>query len=161
MLTGDALHTQHEHGAYLRRRGAHYLAVVKKNHPGLYAQVRKLSWADIPLGHRTRDTAHHRHEIRRLKVAAFCHLDYPGVRQAIQVVRWRREMSTGKLTIERVYLTTSWTSSTRTRPNSPPGSEAIGASRTFYITSVTAPSARTTPRSAPVTCPAPWPASAT
>ena len=34
VLTGDALHTQHGHGAYLIERGAHYLAVVKKNHPG-------------------------------------------------------------------------------------------------------------------------------
>lgn len=76
-------------------------------HPGLYAQVRKLPWADIPLEHRTRDKAHHRDEIRRLKVAAFRHLDYPGARQAIQVVRWRRELSTGKLTIERVYVITS------------------------------------------------------
>ncbi|MGW3689588.1 hypothetical protein [Streptomyces sp. NPDC005125] len=46
MLTGDALHTQHSHGAYLIERGAHYLAVIKKNHPGLYAQVRKLPWAE-------------------------------------------------------------------------------------------------------------------
>jgi hypothetical protein len=42
VITGDALHTQHAHGRYLRERGAHYSAIVKKNHPGLYAQVRKL-----------------------------------------------------------------------------------------------------------------------
>ncbi|MGI5143680.1 ISAs1 family transposase [Streptomyces sp. CA-106110] len=107
VVTADALHTQHDHGAYLTSRGAHYVAVVKKNHPGLYAQVRKLPWRDIPLGHRTRDHAHHRDEIRRLKVAAFSHLDYPGARQAIQVVRWRRDLSTGKLSIERAYLITS------------------------------------------------------
>ncbi|MEU9379745.1 ISAs1 family transposase [Streptomyces sp. NPDC048279] len=107
VVTADALHTQHDHGAYLTSRGAHYVAVVKKNHPGLYAQVRKLPWRDIPLGHRTRDHAHHRDEIRRLKVAAFSHLEYPGARQAIQVVRWRRDLSTGKLTIERVNLITS------------------------------------------------------
>ncbi|WP_328760375.1 ISAs1 family transposase [Streptomyces sp. NBC_00271] len=107
VVTVDALHTQHDHGAYLTSRGAHYVAVVKKNHPGLYAQVGKLPWRDIPLGHRTRDHAHHRDEIRRLKVAAFRHIDYPGARQAIQVVRWRRDLSTGKLTIERVNLITS------------------------------------------------------
>ncbi|MEV8038549.1 ISAs1 family transposase [Streptomyces sp. NPDC086182] len=107
VVTADALHTQHGHGAYLTDRGAHYVAVVKKNHPGLHARVGKLPWRDIPLGHRTRDHAHHRDEIRRLKVAAFRHLDYPGARQAIQVVRWRRDLSTGKLTIERVYLITS------------------------------------------------------
>ncbi|MFE9934653.1 ISAs1 family transposase [Streptomyces sp. NPDC005533] len=107
VLTGDALHTQHGHGAYLIERGAHYLATVKKNHPGLYAQVRKLPWAEIPLNHHTRERAHHRDEIRRLKVAAFRHIDYPGAHQAIQVVRWRRDLATGKLTIERVYLITS------------------------------------------------------
>ncbi|WP_326758632.1 ISAs1 family transposase [Streptomyces phaeochromogenes] len=107
VVTTDALHTQHGHGAHLTGCGAHYLAVVKKNHPGLYAQVRELPWRDIPLGHRTRDHAHHRDEIRRLKAAAFSHLDYPGARQAIQVLRWRRDLSTGKLTIERVHLITS------------------------------------------------------
>ena len=83
------------------------MAVVKKNRPGLYTQVKKLPWRDIPLGHRTRDHAHHRDEVRRLKVAGFSHLDYPGARQAIQVVRWQHDLSTGKLTIERVYLITS------------------------------------------------------
>ena len=107
VLTTDALHTQHDHGAYLIGRDAHYLAVVKKNHPGLYAQVAGLPWREIPLGHRTRERAHHRDEVRRLKGAAFSHIDYPGARQAVQVVRWRREMSTGRLTIERVYLITS------------------------------------------------------
>ncbi|WP_233444719.1 ISAs1 family transposase, partial [Streptacidiphilus albus] len=107
VLTTDALHTQHGHGRYLMRRGAHYLAIVKKNHPGLYAQVKDLPWREIPLEHRTRDRAHHREEIRRLKVAAYSDIDYPGARQAIQVVRWRRDLGTGKLTIERVYLITS------------------------------------------------------
>ncbi|HEX6681421.1 MAG TPA: hypothetical protein VF062_01400, partial [Candidatus Limnocylindrales bacterium] len=48
-----------------------------------------------------------RDEIRRLKTAAFAHLDYPHARQALQVVRWRRDLGTGKLTIERIYLVTS------------------------------------------------------
>jgi predicted transposase YbfD/YdcC len=74
--------------------------------PGLYAQVRKLPWAEIPPEHRTRDKAHHRVEIRRLKVAAFRHLDYPGARQAIQVVDGEGKLSTDKLTIERVYVIT-------------------------------------------------------
>ncbi|MET8102812.1 ISAs1 family transposase [Streptomyces sp. NPDC005236] len=39
LITADALHTQHAHGAYLCARGAHYLAVVKKNHPGLHETV--------------------------------------------------------------------------------------------------------------------------
>ncbi|MFI8280974.1 hypothetical protein ACIGBH_40125 [Streptomyces sp. NPDC085929] len=37
----------------------------------------------------------------------FRHIAYPGARQAIQVVRWRRDLSTVKRTTERVYLITS------------------------------------------------------
>ncbi|MEV5012479.1 hypothetical protein [Streptomyces sp. NPDC055692] len=33
VITADALHTQHDHGTYLRARGAHYVAIVKKNPP--------------------------------------------------------------------------------------------------------------------------------
>jgi predicted transposase YbfD/YdcC len=107
VITADALHTQHGHGRYLTARGGHYTAIIKRNHPGLSQQVRRLPWRDLPLEHRTFERGHHRQEIRRLKVAAFRHLDYPGAKQAIQVVRWRRETGTGKLTIERIYLITS------------------------------------------------------
>ncbi|MFG2785908.1 hypothetical protein ACGFY7_49860 [Streptomyces prunicolor] len=93
VVTADALHTQHGHGAYLTSRGARYVAVVKKNHPRLYALVRTLPWRDIPVGHCTRDHAHHCDEIRWLKAAAFSHLDYPGAHQVIQVVRWQRDLS--------------------------------------------------------------------
>lgn len=107
VITADALHTQHDHAAYLHQREAHYLAVVKRNHPGLHERVRRLPWRDIRLDHIERTRAHHRDEIRRLKTAAFAHLDHPHARQALQVVRWRRDLGTGKLTIERIYLVTS------------------------------------------------------
>ncbi|MEU3253025.1 ISAs1 family transposase [Streptomyces sp. NPDC006997] len=107
LITADALHTQHDHGTYLRERGAHYIAIVKKNHPGLHHQLRRLPWAEIALDHKDRTRAHHRLEIRRLKTAAFAHLDYPHAVQALQVVRWRRDLADGKLTIERLYLVTS------------------------------------------------------
>ncbi|MGI5380775.1 hypothetical protein ACQEV2_42720 [Streptomyces sp. CA-251387] len=106
-ITADARPTRHNQGAYLSERGAHYLAVVKKNHPGLFKSVRTLPWRDIAFDHYDRTRAHHCMEIRRLKMAAFRHLDYPDARQALQIVRWRRELGTGKLTIERVYLITS------------------------------------------------------
>ncbi|MGW7824753.1 ISAs1 family transposase [Streptomyces puniciscabiei] len=107
VITTDALHTQHAHGTYLRERGAHYIAQVKANHPGLFDRVRRLPWREIALDHYDRTRAHHRQEIRRLKTAAFAHLDYPDARQALQVVRWRKDFTTGKLTVERVYLITS------------------------------------------------------
>ncbi|WP_405771596.1 hypothetical protein [Streptomyces sp. NBC_01538] len=40
------------------------------------------------------------------KVAVFRHLGCPGARQAVQIVRRRRRLSTGRLTIERVCLIT-------------------------------------------------------
>lgn len=107
VITADALHTQHAHGTYLRERGAHYIAQVKANHPGLFDRVRRLPWREITLDHYDRTRAHHRLEIRRLKTAAFAHLGYPDARQALQVVRWRKDFTSGKLTIERVYLITS------------------------------------------------------
>ncbi|WP_307852296.1 ISAs1 family transposase [Streptomyces sp. b94] len=107
VVTADALHTQRDHAAYLHGRGAHYVAVVKRNHPGLHEKVRRLPWRDIRLDHYERGRGHHRDEIRRLKTAAFAHLDHPHARQALQVVRWRRDLGTGKLTIERIYLVTS------------------------------------------------------
>jgi predicted transposase YbfD/YdcC len=107
VITADALHTQHAHGTYLRDRGVHYIAQVKANHPGLFDRVRHLSRQEITLDHYGRTRAHHRLEIRRLKTAAFAHLDYPDARQALQVVRWRKDFTSGKLTIERAYLITS------------------------------------------------------
>ncbi|MER5375984.1 hypothetical protein [Streptomyces sp. NPDC002553] len=41
------------------------------------------------------------------RMRSFAHLDYPDARQALQVVRWRKDFTSGKLTIERVYLITS------------------------------------------------------
>ncbi|GAA4962453.1 hypothetical protein GCM10023205_27790 [Yinghuangia aomiensis] len=74
-VTANALHTQHAHGVYLMSRGAHDIAVVRRNHPTLYEWVKNLPWRDIPLTHHTRDRAHHRDEIRRLKVTASSSLD--------------------------------------------------------------------------------------
>ncbi|WP_233221189.1 ISAs1 family transposase [Streptomyces carminius] len=107
VITADALHTQHAHGTYLRGRGAHHIAQVKANHPTSFDTVRRLPWRDVGLGHYDRTRSHHRHEIRRLKTVAFAHLDYPEARQALQVVRRRQDLTTGKLTIERVCLITS------------------------------------------------------
>ncbi|MCX2928564.1 ISAs1 family transposase [Streptomyces sp. NEAU-W12] len=107
VITADALHTQHDHAAYLHKRGAHYLAVIKRNHPGLHEKVRRLPWRDVRLDHYERVRGHHRDEVRRLKTAAFAPLDYPHARQALQVVRRRRDLGTGKLSIERVYLVTN------------------------------------------------------
>ncbi|MET8081349.1 ISAs1 family transposase [Streptomyces sp. NPDC005303] len=115
-ITADALHTQHAHGTHLRTRGAHYIAHVKANHPALFDRIRRLPWREITLDHHDRTRAHHRLEIRRLKTVAFAHLDYPDACQALQVVRWRKDFTSGKPTIERVYLITSLPPGTATGP---------------------------------------------
>jgi hypothetical protein len=49
VITADALHTQREHAKFLvKDKKAHYILVVKKNQPRLYAQLRNLPWRAIP-----------------------------------------------------------------------------------------------------------------
>ncbi|MFF1481771.1 hypothetical protein ACFVYD_30190 [Streptomyces sp. NPDC058301] len=76
----------------------------------------RLPWREITLDHHDRTRAHHRLEIRRLKTVAFAHLDYPDAHQALQVVCWREDFTSGKLTIERLYLITSLPPGTATDP---------------------------------------------
>ncbi|MER5898485.1 ISAs1 family transposase, partial [Streptomyces sp. NPDC001876] len=68
----------------------------------------------MPLEYYDRTRAHHRIEIRRFKAAAFDHIDYPDAKQALQIVRWRMDRSTGQLSIERIYLITSLDAGTAT-----------------------------------------------
>ncbi|MFE3144465.1 hypothetical protein [Streptomyces scopuliridis] len=69
--------------------------------------MKKLPWRDIGLDHYDKATSHHRIEIRRLKAAAFRHLEYPGALQAPQVVRWRKDLTSKKVSIPRLYFATS------------------------------------------------------
>ncbi|SCD32381.1 hypothetical protein GA0115245_14884 [Streptomyces sp. di188] len=107
MVTADAAHTQHANGRWLREHGTHYIAVVKGNHPGLHRQLRKLPWTDIPVDHTDRTKGRGRLEVRHLKTVAFRHLDYPGARQALRVMRWRKDLTSKKITIERLCFVTS------------------------------------------------------
>ena len=71
VITADALHTQREHAQFLvAHKKAHYILVVKKNQPGLYAQVKNLPWRHIPVAARQRNRGHGRQEHRTLKTAA-------------------------------------------------------------------------------------------
>ncbi|OIK23131.1 hypothetical protein VT52_034215 [Streptomyces malaysiense] len=107
VITADAAHTQHANGTWLREHTAHYIAVAKGNHPSLLKQLRRLPWTNIPLDHKDRTTGRGRLEVRHLKTVAFRHLEYPGARQALRVVRWRKDLNSGKITIERLYFVTS------------------------------------------------------
>ncbi|WP_405590057.1 ISAs1 family transposase [Streptomyces sp. NBC_01190] len=110
VVTFDALLTQTDHAKFLvEEKGAHYIAVLKGNHPTLHALVKDLPWKEIPLMDRTRTTAHGRDEIRRLKAVTVPGLPFPHAGQALQIVRRRHTMRTGKVSLERVYALTSLT----------------------------------------------------
>lgn len=99
VVTADALHAQRAHAGYLvTQRGAHYLITVKRNQPGLHAQLAALPWRHVPVACQARGKGHGRAERRTLKVTTVAAgLAFPHAAQAIQIVRRRRQL-TGKNT---------------------------------------------------------------
>ena len=91
VITADAMHAQRGHATYLASRGAHYLLTVKRNQPGLFAQLAALPWRQVPVAHDARERGHGRAERRTLKVTAVtAGLAFPHATQAVQIVRRRR-----------------------------------------------------------------------
>jgi predicted transposase YbfD/YdcC len=111
IVTADAMHAQRDHASYLvDQRAAHYVVTVKRNQPGLHAQLAALPWRDVPLADDTRDRGHGRAERRTLKVTSVATgLLFPHAAQAIQVVRRRRPLDGKKWSTETVYAITSLT----------------------------------------------------
>jgi predicted transposase YbfD/YdcC len=108
VITADALHAQREHARYLARRGAHYVITVKRNQPGLYAQLAALPWREVPVAYTKAERGHGRTERRTLKVTAVAKgLAFPCAAQAIQITR-RRKVK-GKWSRETCYAVTSLT----------------------------------------------------
>jgi predicted transposase YbfD/YdcC len=97
-------------------KGAHYVAVVKKNQPLLYAKVKALPWRRVPTGSTTRDSGHGRVETRSLKAVHVDRLrvDFPHIRQAVKVTRRRQDTRSGKISRETVYVVTSLSSTQAT-----------------------------------------------
>ena len=119
VVTFDALLTQTDHAKFLvEEKRAHYIAVLKGNHPSLHTLVKDLPGKEVPLLDRTRATAHGRDEIRRLKAATVPGLPFPHADQALQIVRRRRTLRTGSVSIERVYAIRSLT--VHQNPTRPP-----------------------------------------
>jgi predicted transposase YbfD/YdcC len=107
VVTADALHAQRSHADYLAGRGAHYLLIVKRNQPGLHAQLAALPWRQVPVAHQARERGHGRTERRTLKVTAVARgLAFPHAAQAIQIVR-RRQVKGKKWSTETCYAVTS------------------------------------------------------
>ena len=114
VVTADALHAQRAHAEYLvTRRQAHYLITVKRNQPGLHAQLAALPWRQVPVAYDAREKGHGRAERRTLKVTAVAAgLAFPHAAQAIQIVRRRRPLTgkhNKKWPAETVYAVTSLT----------------------------------------------------
>jgi predicted transposase YbfD/YdcC len=108
LFTADALHTQTGHAGEIARRGAHLLVQVKANQPTLFKQLKRLPWAQIPAGNRTRDRGHGRRETRTVK-AVTLHtpggIGFPHAQQAVRIIRTR--IVAGKTSREAAYLTVS------------------------------------------------------
>jgi predicted transposase YbfD/YdcC len=110
LITADALHTQREHAAYLHRRGAHYLFVIKRNQPTLYAALAGLPWAAVDRQLR-RQRGHGRAETRSIAVLAAASVPnidalFPHAAQVMRVIRTRTDRATGKRSREIVYAIT-------------------------------------------------------
>ncbi|MFE7712018.1 ISAs1 family transposase [Streptomyces sp. NPDC057486] len=108
VVTFDALHSQTAHARFLvEEKQAPYIAVIKGNQPLLHQYLKQLPWREVPLMDKTRATAHGRDEIRRVKTATVTRgLGFPHAVQAVQIVRRRHVIATGKVTLERVYAVT-------------------------------------------------------
>jgi predicted transposase YbfD/YdcC len=110
VITADAMHAQRGHATYLAGRGAHFLLTVKRNQPGLHAQLAALPWRQVPVAHEARERGHGRAERRTLKVTAVtAGLAFPHAAQAIQIVRRRKCTGKKKWSRETVYAVTSLT----------------------------------------------------
>jgi predicted transposase YbfD/YdcC len=108
VITADAMHAQRGHATYLAGRGAHYLLTVKRNQPGLFAQLAALPWRQVPVAGQTRERGHGRAERRTLKVTSVtAGLAFPHAAQAIQIVRRRRPSGKKKWSSETAYAVTS------------------------------------------------------
>ena len=107
--SADRLHTQREHAQFLvTEKQAHYILVVKKNQPGLYAQARNLPWRRIPVAARQHGRGHGRQEHRTLKAAAVATgLGFPHAAQALCLTRQVRPLDGGRWRTVTVYAITS------------------------------------------------------
>ncbi|MER7009785.1 ISAs1 family transposase [Dactylosporangium sp. NPDC000555] len=110
IFVADALHTQTSHANEIAARGAHLLIPVKGNRPTLFTQLKTLPWAQVPIGHQTRDRGHGRRETRTVK-AVTLHtpggIGFPHAEQAVRITRTRTITTTGKTSRETAYLTIS------------------------------------------------------
>lgn len=108
LVVADALHAQTGHAALLAAGGAHLMVAVKGNQPTVFAQLKALPWAQVPVGAQTRETGHGRKETRTVKAITVNTpggLGFPHAQQAVRITRTRTIKA--KTTRETAYLTVS------------------------------------------------------
>ena len=108
VFVADALHAQTAHAHEVALRGAYLMVAVKANQPTLFAQLKALPWAQVPVGDCRSETGHARKETRTVKaltVATPGGLGFPHAQQAVRITRTRTVK--GKTTREMAYLTVS------------------------------------------------------
>jgi hypothetical protein len=108
IFVADALHTQIDHARQVAAREAHLLVQVKANQPTLHTQLKRLPWAHVPAGNRTRDRGHGRRETRTVKAITLATpggISFPHAEQAIRITRTR--IVAGRTSRETAYLTVS------------------------------------------------------
>ena len=84
------------------------MVTVKGNQPTLFAQLKALPWAQVPIGQQTRETGHGRTETRTIKAVTVNTPDglaFPHAQQAVRITRTRTIKD--KTTREMTYLTMS------------------------------------------------------
>ena len=108
LFIADALHTQTGHATEVAARQAELMVQVKGNQPTLFKQLKRLPWAQIPVGDRIRDRGHGRRETRTVKAVTVQTpggIGFPHALQAVRVTRTR--IVAGKTSRETAYLTVS------------------------------------------------------
>lgn len=71
VVTMDSLHTQRAHARFLvQDKRAHFVMIVKENQQRLFDALDTLAWRKVPLGHRSKENGHGRHEVRTIQVMA-------------------------------------------------------------------------------------------
>jgi len=112
-VTADALHTQRAHARFLvEEKKAHYLLVVTANQPELHRRLRSLPWKDITARRYDREIGHGRRETRvtRALTVTDLGLDFPYADQAVRILRYRTDLTTGTVSRQTVYAITDLTS---------------------------------------------------
>lgn len=108
VIVADALHAQVAHARAVAAAGGDLYVSVKANQPTLYAQLKRLPWAQVPVGDQHRDTGHGRRETRTVKALTLQTpggIAFPHAEQAVRITRTRT--IAGKRTRETAYLVAS------------------------------------------------------